>query len=212
MHRGKLVLTNSGLAGQLAATSFYPTKNLGAMGDGGAILTRDAKLDAQSRALRDYGQTAKYRHEFIGYNSRLDELHAAYLLQACLPRLERWTARRRSIASAYLDGMRNADVRTFGGREGLESNWHLFPVWVSPTLREGFREHLTSTGIANSVHYPTAIPDQPAFANVPFELADDCMNARIHCQSEVSLPIHPYLTDDAVSRVIHAVNEWRPAR
>ena len=92
-----------GSAGQLAATSFYPTKNLGAMGDGGAILTRDASLDARVRALRDYGQTAKYRHEYLGSNSRLDEVQAAFLLDACLPRFEKWTRRRREIAGAYLD-------------------------------------------------------------------------------------------------------------
>ena len=98
-------------AGDLAATSFYPTKNLGAMGDGGAILCRDAELDARVRALRDYGQTAKYRHDLIGYNSRLDELQAAFLRRACLPRLKRWSARRREIAAAYLKGIQNPAVR-----------------------------------------------------------------------------------------------------
>src|SRR6185369_1924273 len=98
-------------AGPIAATSFYPTKNLGAMGDGGAILSRDEEFDARVRALRDYGQTSKYRHDFIGYNSRLDELQAAFLRRACLPRLERWTARRREIAAAYLKGIKNPAVR-----------------------------------------------------------------------------------------------------
>ncbi len=126
-----------------------------------------------------------------------------------------WNGGHRGVgrfASAYLDGMRNPDARTFAGREGLEFNWHLFPVWVSPAPREGFQDHLNSAGIGNSIHYPTAIPDQPAFANVPFELADDCVKARIHCQGDVSLPIHPYLTAEAASQVIHAVNKWRPAR
>ena len=201
----------SGSAGQLAATSFYPTKNLGAMGDGGAILTGDRALDAKARALRDYGQTAKYGHEHVGYNSRLDELQAAYLNQACLPRLEQWTARRRAIANSYLDGIRNAGVRTFVAPEGSLANWHLFPVFVAPALREGFVGHLRSEGVVTGVHYPAPIPDQPALANVSLELAGECANARTVCRSETSLPIHPYLTEEEVARVIQAVNAWRPA-
>jgi len=151
-------------AGQIAATSFYPTKNLGAMGDGGAILSRDAEFDARVRALRDYGQTAKYRHDFIGYNSRLDELHAAFLRRAGLPRLERWTSRRREIAAAYLKGIRNPGVRLPMLPEGVEPSWHLFPVWISPERREAFARHLNL-----GIHYPVAIPDQKAMIGVPFE-------------------------------------------
>jgi dTDP-3-amino-3,4,6-trideoxy-alpha-D-glucose transaminase len=201
-----------GSAGQLAAVSFYPTKNLGAMGDGGAILSRDPQLDARVRVLRDYGQTGKYRHEFIGFNSRLDELQAAYLRRACLPRLEQWNARRRAIARLYRDGIRNAAVRTFAAPEGSASNWHLFPVFVAPQSRERFLEHLQAQGISAGVHYPVAIPDQPALARGRFEIAGDCVNARLLCQSEVSLPVHPYLTDEEVGQVIDAVNRWRPAR
>ena len=87
------------------------------------------------RALRDYGQTAKYRHDFIGYNSRLDELQAAFLRRACLPRLERWTARRREIAAAYLKGIKNPAVRLPDPPEGSEPSWHLFPVWIDPARR-----------------------------------------------------------------------------
>ena len=141
-------------AGEIAATSFYPTKNLGAMGDGGAILSRNAEFDARVRALRDYGQTAKYRHDFIGYNSRLDELQAAFLRRACLPRLERWTARRREIAAAYLKGIKNPAVRLPSPPEGSEPSWHLFPVWIESARRNHF----------GGRHYPVAIPDQKALA------------------------------------------------
>jgi dTDP-4-amino-4,6-dideoxygalactose transaminase len=181
--------------GQIAATSFYPTKNLGAMGDGGAILSRDASLDARVRALRDYGQTAKYRHDFIGYNSRLDELQAAFLRRACLPRLKRWTARRREIAGAYLSGIRNPAVRLPAPREGSQPSWHLFPVWMDHPRRSHF-----------GCHYPVAIPDQKAMRDVPFEVPGGCENARRLCTSEVSLPIHPYLSDAEVAEVIAAVN------
>ena len=90
----------------MAATSFYPTKNLGAFGDGGAILTSDPELAQRARQFRDYGQSAKYRHEFVGYNSRLDELQAALLRRVLLPRLGDWIARRRGIAqNLYLAGL-----------------------------------------------------------------------------------------------------------
>ncbi len=197
-----------GSAGQLAATSFYPTKNLGAMGDGGAILTRDPALDALARALRDYGQTAKYRHEYLGYNSRLDEVQAAFLRHACLPRLEQWTRRRRAISSAYREGIGHREVRVPGAHSGSNSCWHLFPVFVSPERRNDFLEHLKASGVEAGIHYPAAIPDQAALSTVPFELADDCAIARRLCRSEVSLPIHPYLTDAEARSVIEAVNAW----
>ncbi len=185
-------------AGDLAATSFYPTENLGAMGDGGAVLCRDAALDARVRALRDYGQTAKYRHDVIGYNSRLDELQAAFLRRACLPRLERWTARRREIAAAYLRGIRNPAVRLPNPPEGSEPSWHLFPIWMDPARRRHF----------GGLHYPIAIPDQKAMRDVAFEAPGGYENARRLCASEVSLPIHPYLNDAEVAEVIAAVNSF----
>ena len=185
-------------AGDLAATSFYPTKNLGAMGDGGAILCWDAELDARVRALRDYGQTAKYRHDVIGYNSRLDELQAAFLRRACLPRLERWTSRRREIAAAYLNGIKNPVVRLPILPEGAEPSWHLFPIWIDPARRNGF----------GAIHYPIAIPDQKALEGTLFETPGGYENARRLCASEISLPIHPYLHDSEVAEVIAAVNSF----
>jgi len=187
-----------GAAGDLAATSFYPTKNLGAMGDGGAILMRDGALEARVRALRDYGQTAKYRHEVIGHNSRLDELQAAFLRRACLPRLERWTARRREIAAVYLNYIRNPAVRLPVLPAASKPSWHLFPIWLDPARRSEF----------SSIHYPIAIPDQKALSMVAFEEPDRCEVARLLCASEASLPVHPYLTDAEVAEVIAAVNSF----
>ena len=198
----------TGTAGQCAATSFYPTKNLGAMGDGGAILTRDPELAKHALALRDYGQSAKYVHEYVGYNSRLDELHAAFLRQACVPRLDHWTRRRREIAGAYMEGIRHADVRVVSPPEGSESSWHLFPVWVAGQGQSAFVKYMKASGVTTGIHYPVAIPDQPALAQVPFERGGDCAIARRFCATEVSLPIHPYLTDPEVAQVIQAVNTW----
>jgi dTDP-3-amino-3,4,6-trideoxy-alpha-D-glucose transaminase len=190
-------------AGAVAATSFYPTKNLGAIGDGGAILMQDAALDTRVRVLRDYGQSSKYQHDCIGYNSRLDELQAAFLRRVCLPRLPRWLARRREIAAAYLKGIKNPGVRLPVVPAGSEACWHLFPIWIEPERREAFaRQHNVG------VHYPVAIPDQKALREVPFEAPFGFEKARKLCASEVSLPVHPYLDDGEIAEVIQAVNAF----
>jgi dTDP-3-amino-3,4,6-trideoxy-alpha-D-glucose transaminase len=198
----------SGSLGQMTATSFHPTNNLGALGDGGVVLTDRAEWHARVAALRDYGQTAKYRHEFVGYNSRLDELQAALLRSVMLPRLDAWIKRRREIATKYLEGIRNPAIRFLGVPEGSEPNWHLFPVLVKPELKYAFIDYLRASGVEPNEHYPIIIPNQPAMAHVAFEFADDCATARRIARSEVSLPIHPYLKNEEIERVIQVVNSW----
>jgi dTDP-4-amino-4,6-dideoxygalactose transaminase len=202
----------TGTAGQFAATSFYPTKNLGALGDGGAILTANSDWRDQAVALRDYGQSAKYRHEVIGYNSRLDELQAALLHRVMLPRLNGWIERRRTIATRYLAGISHPGVQCPGAPGGSDSSWHLFPILVSPGQKPVFLDYLKSSGVQGAEHYPVIIPDQPVMAHAVFDFADDCATARRIAASEVSLPIHPYLTDEEVARVIEVVNGWRPVK
>ena len=198
----------TGAAGQFAATSFYPTKNLGAMGDGGAVLTSNVELVSRVSDLRDYGQTVKYSHDRIGYNSRLDEIQAAFLRRVCLPRLAQWNSRRREIATAYLTGIRNPAVRLADPATDSKPSWHLFPVWIDPKRRKTFMDFTKNKGISVAIHYPIAIPDQKALAPVPYEIVDSCENARTLCAGEVSLPIHPYLTPSEVHAVVAAVNEW----
>lgn len=203
--------TPTGCVGQTAATSFYPTKNLGALGDAGAILTNDAHYDSVSRTLRDYGQTAKYCHEMIGYNSRLDEVQAALLRRVSLPRLDGWIERRRHIAADYVAGIRNPAISIPGSPPGSESGWHLFPVIVAPESKTSFIAYLKAREIGTGEHYPIAIPDQKAIANAKIEIArTDIERARLFCRSQLSLPVHPYLTDAEVSVVVEAVNGWRP--
>src|SRR5947209_3969109 len=115
-----------GTVGQAAATSFYPTKNLGALGDGGAFLTNDATIAEAAIEMRNYGQSAHYVHSRLALNSRLDELHAAILRDAFLPNLPRWTTARRRIAMKYLDEIRNPALSLPVGSAG-DSVWHLFP-------------------------------------------------------------------------------------
>jgi len=197
----------SGLAGQLAATSFYPTKNLGALGDGGAILCDDAELDRQVRELRDYGQSAKYRHDEIGYNSRLDEVQAAILGRVYLPALEKWTQRRRQIAAQYREGIAHASLECVAAPSEAEGVHHLFPVLVKEGKAE-FLAYMRQKGILCGEHYPIAIPDQAAMAHGEWEAATGLEEARRIAQSEVSLPIHPYLSDAEVELVMRVCREW----
>jgi dTDP-3-amino-3,4,6-trideoxy-alpha-D-glucose transaminase len=213
--RGEKASIKTGTVGQIAATSFYPTKNLGAFGDGGAILTSDADLAQGARQLRDYGQSSKYRHELVGYNSRLDELQAGLLGRVLLPEVEGWVARRRGIARIYLAGLRHsgivpvgADIVADGTTPGSDSSWHLFPVAVSQERKAAFLNYLKENWITPGEHYPIAIPDQPAMARVAYE-EHSCAAARLLCASEVSLPIHPYMTEEEVHHVIDVCNHWR---
>lgn len=199
-----------GSVGQVATTSFYPTKNLGALGDGGALWTTDSALDKHARSLRDYGQSTKYVHDQIGLNSRLDELHAAILRDAFLPKLAQWTARRVAIAGRYRNGIANRDVQVVPLPLGSESVWHLFPVMVPAAARDQFKAHLAAAGVASAVHYPLLISAQKALESLPCQTLGILARAEAFAEREVSLPIHPYLDDGEVERVIAAVNSWIP--
>lgn len=188
-----------------AATSFYPTKNLGALGDGGALLTNDAAIAESARQLRDYGQRAKYEHVVPGLNSRLDELHAAVLRSAMLPRLGAALERRGAIANAYLDGIDHREIRL--PEPAAPSTWHLFPVFAPDAdRRDALQQHLREAGIQTGVHYPILASAQQA---VPApEPGTTYPVAQRLAETELSLPIHPYLPNDQVAAVIAACNAW----
>ncbi|MHB2000822.1 MAG: DegT/DnrJ/EryC1/StrS family aminotransferase [Solirubrobacteraceae bacterium] len=195
----------TGLAGRAAATSLYPTKNLGALGDGGVLLTADAALATRARALRDYGQAARYEHAELGLNSRLDELHAAVLRSAMLPRLDRWLGRRERIAARYSDAFADsplAPIRPLGGRSAN----HLFPVEVRGLEPAIVAQTLAGQGIAVGRHYPFLCHEQPA-ARGRGTVIGTLSVARGLADRELSLPIHPYLTDDEIARVIQGCLE-----
>ena len=198
-----------GTVGEFAATSFYPTKNLGCMGDGGAVFARSEETAQRVRDLRDYGQTQKYEHRNLGLNSRLDEIQAAILRDAFLPDLRRLTRRRAEIAARYNREIRNPEISPPPAPEGSQSVWHLYPVLVSEA-RTQFREHLERAGVATGVHYPKLIPDQRALEELEGASAlTPLARARDFSTREVSLPIHPLLSDDDVGRVVEACNSWR---
>jgi dTDP-3-amino-3,4,6-trideoxy-alpha-D-glucose transaminase len=198
-----------GTVGQAGATSFYPTKNLGALGDGGAVLTNDAAIAARAKTLRNYGQSALYYHSELGLNSRLDELHAAILHDAFLPRLADWTARRREIARQYQAGIRHSAIALLPIAADAGAVWHLFPVLVAEGKRDALRQHLQAAEIRTGVHYPRIIPDQEALnPKANREEPDDFSRARRFARCELSLPIHPFLTNQEVATVIEACNTW----
>lgn len=195
----------AGSIGQIATTSFYPTKNLGCLGDGGALYVSDEALLKTAKAIRDYGQDSKYSHAMLGLNSRLDETHASMLRRAFLPKLASWTENRERIARKYLQGLTHPGARPFGAIQGSRSVWHLFPLRV-PKGRENLMQHLKAANIQSGIHYPLSIHRQKALEEMgPF---GDFPNSDRLANEELSLPIHPYLRDAEVDAVIAAVNTW----
>jgi dTDP-4-amino-4,6-dideoxygalactose transaminase len=191
----------TGAAGAVAATSLYPTKNLGAMGDGGVVLTADEGIATRARSLRNYGQRAQYEHLELGLNSRLDELQAAILRSAQLPRLGAHLARRREIAARYDAALRGTSLRPVEPAGG-DSARHLYPVEAQGDPAAAFAA-LREAGIGVGRHYPFVCPDQPAAAGVGTALGELPVARRL-AERELSLPIHPYLTDAEVDAVIAA--------
>jgi len=192
-----------GTIGVATATSFYPTKNLGALGDGGAILTGDAALVARLKRLRNGGQSTRYQHDEFGVNSRLDEMQAA-ILRARLKHLPAWTAKRRAIAARYRTALKNGGV--FLPREFDAGHvYHLFPVLTEH--RDRFQAHMKERGVETLIHYPVPIPRQPALQSASPAM---CAIADRVCSQVVSLPMYPSLTDQAISTVSEAAAAFKP--
>jgi dTDP-3-amino-3,4,6-trideoxy-alpha-D-glucose transaminase len=202
-HGGRAV----GTVGQAAGTSFYPTKNLGALGDGGALLTDHDRMATRARTLRNYGQSSLYQHDERGLNSRLDEIHAAILFEALLPNLQDWTQKRRAAATQYRAEISNPALRPLAINDAAEPIWHIFPLFT--TKRDALREHLKNAGIESSIHYPRIIPDQKALQQESvYEVAVEPRNARSLAASEISIPIHPFLEEGEITAVIRAINDF----
>lgn len=202
-YRGRRIGAHS----DAVAWSFYPGKNLGALGDGGAVTTNDAVIAGRVRALGNYGSSRKYVHDLLGSNSRLDEVQSA-VLRVKLRHLDIWNGRRQNIAERYTHEL--ADVpglhlpAVWNDREHV---WHLYVV--DHASRDGLQKHLANRGIQTLVHYP--IPPHRSGAFAQLELGEGAFPiteqaARTH----LSLPIGPHLSDDDVARVIDACRSFRP--
>ena len=193
-----------GTMGAAGAFSFYPTKNLGALGDGGAIVTNDADLAARLRRLRNGGQTDRYHHVEFGVNSRLDEIQAA-VLRARLPRLPAATERRRALGRQYRAALADRSPHIVVPPE-LDAGhvYHLFPVRVTSN-RSAFMAHLEERGIGSLIHFPIPISQQDAFLGSG---RGACPNAELVCGQVCSLPLYPQMSDADVDAVIAAVLDW----
>ena len=186
--------------GHAAAFSFYPSKNLGALGDGGAICTSDGALAARARRLRDLGRDADGTHELPGYNERLDELQAAFL-RTKLAHVDEWTRARRAIAAEYAERLR-PDIELLAESPHSPCTYHVFPIRVSN--RDRVRCDLGRAEISTRVHYPLALPDQPALG--PVHRSRSVVTARDWARRELSLPIFPGMTSGEVEHVVRTVN------
>lgn len=191
----------AGGLGDAAGFSFYPGKNLGALGDGGAITTDDEDLAARLRMLRNYGSSIKYKHEMAGVNSRLDEIQAA-VLRAKLPALDADNEARRRIATAYLEALQGLPLQLPEVVEGAEPVWHLMVIGTD--RRAAVQAALTEAGIGHLVHYPIACHQQQAYADRPWP---PLPIAEALQHQVLSLPIAPYMTDDDVQRVAAVIRK-----
>lgn len=204
-HGAELSGRPAGSFGTFAAWSFYPTKNLGAVGDAGALTTAHSRVAERARMLRNYGQSKRYVHPMLGLNSRLDELQAA-ILRERLQALRPWIARRREVAGLYQHGIANPQVSLLRPPEdGSRHSYHLYVIRCS--RRAELMEYLAQRGIESLIHYPVPVHQQepcrhwrrdPAGLRFTEEHAATCL----------SLPCHPGLDDLQVERVISAVNEF----
>jgi dTDP-4-amino-4,6-dideoxygalactose transaminase len=195
----------AGTFGRLGAYSFYPTKNLGALGDAGAIITNDAGLAKRAARLRNYGQSVRYHHPDLGMNSRLDEIQAAFL-SVRLGWLEGFTARRREIARSYFAEMHNPLVSLMA--EPVEPAAHVYHLFVvTCPHRDALQAHLESRDIQSLIHYPIPVHHQESCRQIGRDPLGLSVSEQ-HAASCLSIPCHPQLSDNDVQAVIAAVNAF----
>ncbi len=194
LYKGRKV----GSIGDVGCFSFYPSKNLGAYGDGGAILTQDDDLALQMRMFANHGRAEKYEHKFEGINSRLDELQAA-VLGVKLKYLPEWNKKRRRNARLYDHYLKDLKLKTPEEMKGVESVFHLYVVRVDAALRQGLMENLKSEGISTGIHYPVALPDLEAYAYL--DQKGKTVQATQASGEILSLPMYPELEESEIAYI-----------
>lgn len=195
----------TGGLGNAAATSFYPGKNLGALGDGGAILTNDSFIAEKIRKLRNYGSSKKYHHDLIGFNTRLDELQAAFLREK-LKVLDAWNIGRKKVAQQYLEYLSPEKVTLPSIPKHSDPVWHLFVVLSKH--RDELQQHLLSMGINTGIHYPVPPHLQPCYQNI---FNGDLKIAESLSKQVLSLPISPLLQVETVKIIANEINNFNPS-
>lgn len=199
-YKGKKV----GSFGHAAGFSFYPGKNLGALGDGGAVVTNDKELAKNIRVLRNYGSDYKYHHIYKGNNSRLDELQAAFL-SVKLPHLDRMNAERRRIAERYLGEINNGNIVLPKTEKNMVPVWHIFGITCME--REQLEKRLNDKGIGTNKHYPIPMHLQECYKDLGFGVGDFPIAEEIS-KNELSLPMYYGMTDEEISFVIAEINKF----
>lgn len=195
----------AGSFGRAGAYSFYPTKNLGAPGDAGMLVTQDESIAKKASCLRNYGQSMRYHHPELGMNSRLDEMQAA-MLSARLQWLLEFTERRREIASAYYAGINNPLVKL--PKAPQESSSHVYHLFVvTCEMRDKLQAHLQACGVQALIHYPIPIHHQEPCKNMLRD-TQGLSNSERHANTCLSLPCHPQMTNEDIDVVIFAVNAF----
>jgi len=199
-YKGKI----AGTLGEMSCFSFYPAKNLGAAGEGGALVTNDARLAARAKSLREHGSTVRYHHDELGYNYRMEGIQGA-VLGVKLKHLRRWTDARRRVAKRYAEALAGTPLGLPREAAGVESAWHLYTV-RSPR-RDDLKKFLDANGIGNAVHYPLPLHLQKAVAHLGHQ-AGDFPVAEQASREVLSLPMFPGLTDPQVQRVAEVVKQF----
>lgn len=204
-HGAKLGGVRVGNLGDAAAFSFYPGKNLGALGDGGAVVTSDKEIADRVRAYGNYGSYVKYHHVFQGCNSRLDEIQAAFL-SVKLRYLDKWNKERRLIAEIYQEKIENRKITLPTLPENMEEHvFHIYPILVVD--RTDFINYMKKRGVMVNVHYPIPIIKQKAYEQYHEQL-DIYPVTKMICDQEVSLPLYPGMTEKQIGWVIQCINEF----
>ncbi len=195
----------AGSFGVAGAYSFYPTKNLGCIGDGGMIVTNSHLISESAKMLRNYGQSVRYEHPIVGLNSRLDEIQAA-ILNVRLKILDKYTSQRKLIARAYIGNISNQYIKMLDPPEEIDSHvYHLFVIKTNQ--RNRLQEHLLARGVQSLIHYPIPIHKQDAVPSIKHD-AYGLMESEKFAKSCISLPCHPNLQESDVEAVIAAVNAF----
>jgi dTDP-4-amino-4,6-dideoxygalactose transaminase len=194
----------AGSMGDIGCFSFYPGKNLGAYGEAGAVVTSNEEYLERIRQLRDQGQSAKYLHERVGYNYRMEAIQGA-VLGVKLKHLDDWNAARRRHAQSYSKDLAGSGLRLLAEPAACKSVYHVFPLFTEE--RDGLREHLHVNGISTGIHYPIPVHMQKGFSNLGVSKGD-LPQTELVCRQVLSLPMYPELTNDAVMRITDAVRQF----
>jgi dTDP-4-amino-4,6-dideoxygalactose transaminase len=203
-HGAKYKGKSIGTFGAVSCFSFYPAKNLGACGEGGALVTNDPALAARAKSLREHGSTVRYHHDEVGYNYRLEGMQGA-VLGVKLKHLEHWTRDRQRVAARYAELLAGTPLQLPAVTAGNESAWHLYTV--RSARRDELKKHLDANGIGNAVHYPMPLHLQKVYANLGHR-AGDFPVAEKASREVLSLPMFPELTEAQIQRVAAVVKDF----